>query len=75
MPADVVICDFCRQGNVTKSEKEFAFRQMSKRGYVHCRVTTFVGVCDHCGSWSCDEGIDKILEDAFQREYSRLSER
>jgi hypothetical protein len=31
-----------------------------------------VGVCDHCGSWSFDQGADKILEEAFRREYDKL---
>jgi hypothetical protein len=72
MPGDVVICDFCKKGRVIESRREIKFRQSTDKGYVHCRVTMPVGVCDHCGSWSFEQEDDKILEEAFRREYDKL---
>jgi len=72
MPDHVAICDFCKKGGVIRSSKEIKFRQSTDKGYVHCLVTMQVGVCDHCGSWSFDQGADKILEEAFRREYDKL---
>jgi hypothetical protein len=49
-----------------------AFRQWSDKGYIHCRVTIPIAICNHCDSRYCpDPEIDKILDDAFQREYEK----
>lgn len=66
------ICEFCKQGRATKRLEEMAFRQWSDRGYVHCRIMILVGTCDNCGRKSLDPGSDKIMDEAFQREYDRL---
>ncbi len=52
--------------------EEMAFRQWSDKGYIHCRVTVVVGTCDKCRVKSLDPGSDKILDEAFQREYDKL---
>jgi hypothetical protein len=67
------ICEFCRQGRVTRRPEEMAFRQWSDRGYVHCRVVILVGTCDNCGCKSLDPGSDKLMDETFQREYDKLS--
>ena len=67
-----VICEICKQGRVTKRIEEMAFRQWSDKGYTHCRVTILVGTCDNCRVKSLDPGSDKILDEAFQREYDKL---
>jgi hypothetical protein len=66
------ICAICEQGRVTKRMKEIAFRQWTDKGYIHCRVTILVGSCDNCGVKSLDPGSDKIMDEAFQREYDKL---
>jgi len=39
---------------------------------MHCRVTIPMDICDHCNAiYSADPGIDKILDDAFHREYDK----
>jgi hypothetical protein len=72
MPGDVGICELCKKGKVIKSGKEMRFRQLTDKGYVYCRVTIWVGVCDHCGSRSFDQDDDKILDEAVRREYDKL---
>jgi len=67
-----IICAICEQGRVTKRMKEIAFRQWTDKGYIHCRVTILVGSCDNCGVKSLDPGSDKIMDEAFQREYDKL---
>jgi hypothetical protein len=66
------VCEICKQGRVTKRMKEMAFRQCSDKGYVHCRVTILVGSCDNCGVKSLDPGSNRIMDEAFQREYDKL---
>ena len=66
------ICEICKQGRVTKRTEEMAFRQWSDKGYIHCRVTILVGACDSCRVKSLEPGSDKILDEAFQREYDKL---
>jgi hypothetical protein len=65
-------CDFCMPGQVVKRMEEMAFRQWSDKGYVHCRATILIGICDNCGDRSLDTTAEKILEEAFQREYDKL---
>jgi hypothetical protein len=67
-----IICGICKKGRVTKRMEGMSFRQWSDKGYVHCRVTILMGTCDHCGAKSWDPGSDKILDEAFQREYDKL---
>jgi hypothetical protein len=66
------VCEICKQGRVTKRVEEMAFRQWSDKGYIHCRTTVLVGTCDKCRVKSLDPGSDKILDEAFQREYDKL---
>jgi hypothetical protein len=66
------ICAICKQGRVTKRTQEIAFREWSDKGYIHCQVTILVGSCDNCGVKSLDPGSDRIMDEAFQREYDKL---
>jgi hypothetical protein len=74
MTADngTVSCDFCKNGHLTWRLEEIAFRQSSDKGYVHCRVTLSVGICDSCGSKTLQRGSDRLFDAAFQREYDKL---
>jgi hypothetical protein len=67
-----VMCAICKKGRVTKRLEEMAFRQWSDKGYVHCRVTVLMGTCDKCRAKSLDPGAERILDEAFQREYDKL---
>jgi hypothetical protein len=69
---DPPICKFCKVGHVFKRMEEIAFYQSSDKGYVHCRATIIMGVCDNCQSRVVDREADKIFDDAFQREYKKL---
>ena len=69
---ELIICEICKQGRVTKRMEEMAFRQWSDKGYIHCRVTILIGTCDNCRVKSLDPGSNKILDEAFQREYDKL---
>jgi hypothetical protein len=66
-----VSCDVCKRGRVTKHSEEIGFRQWSDKGYVRCRVTVLVGLCEQCGAKSLDT-TSKILDEVFQREYDKL---
>jgi len=71
-PAERTVCVLCGKGHVIRQKRDVAFRQWSDKGYIHCRVTIPMDICDHCNaSYSADPGIDKILDDAFQREYDK----
>ena len=67
-----VICEICKQGRVTKRMEEMAFRQWSDKGYIHCRVTILIGTCNNCHAKYLEPGADKVLDEAFQREYDKL---
>ena len=41
---EAVFCEFCDKGRVIKSVQEMKFRQLSTKGYIHCRVMITVGV-------------------------------
>jgi hypothetical protein len=67
-----IICAVCKIGRVTKRMEQVAFRQLSNKGYVHCRVTILVGTCDNCQAKSTDPEAEKIFDEAFKREYDKL---
>ena len=67
-----VICGICRKGRVLKRMEEMAFRQSSDKGYARCQVMVLIGTCEACGAKSLDPGSTKILDDVFQKEYSKL---
>ena len=71
-PDDAERCDFCKQGRVVTHKQLIAFRQWSDKGYIQCRVTVLVGTCDKCRVKSLEPGSDKILDEAFRREYDKL---
>jgi hypothetical protein len=68
-----IICEICKKGHVTKRTEQLPFRQWSDKGYIHCRVTILVGSCDNCRVKSLDPGSEKILDEAFKREYEKLT--
>jgi hypothetical protein len=68
-----IICEYCKKGRLTKRMEEMAFRQWSDKGYIHCRVMILVGICDHCHANSLDPEADRLFDEAFQREYDKLS--
>jgi hypothetical protein len=67
-----VICEHCKKGKIIKSMQAMNFRQSSDKGYIICRAMILVGVCDSCGARSLEPGVDKIFDEAFQREYNKL---
>jgi hypothetical protein len=67
-----ITCELCKKGRVTRRMEEMAFRQLSDKGYVHCRVMVLISTCDNCHAKSLDPGAENILDEAFQREYDKL---
>jgi hypothetical protein len=65
-------CDFCKHGHVAWHHQQIAFRQRTDRGYVSCRVTIPLGVCDRCRSGHWNEDAEAIVEDAVRRAYEQL---
>lgn len=65
-------CDFCKHGHVGWHHQQIAFRQWTNKGYVSCRVTIPLGVCDCCRSPHWNEAAEAIVEDAVQRAYEKL---
>ena len=65
------ICELCRKGKIVKSAELMKFRQWSDKGYLHCSAMVVVGVCSHCNARTLDPGADKIMDEAFQREYNK----
>ena len=68
-----MICVFCKKGRLTKRMERVAFRQSSDKGYVHCRVAILMGTCDSCHTKSSGPEAEEIFNQAFQREYDKLS--
>jgi hypothetical protein len=65
-------CDFCKVGGIIKSNQELAFRQWTDRGYLYCRATIPIGVCDRCGAKNWDDDAEAIIAEAVRREYQKL---
>jgi hypothetical protein len=74
--AEPNVCLFCGRGYVSERKEEIAFRQWSDKGYIRSRVAIPIAICDRCDArYSLDPEIDKILDDAFQREYDKRASR
>jgi hypothetical protein len=66
------ICYFCKKGHFLRRTEEIAFHQWTDKGYVFCRVSVQMGVCDHCGSRNWSEDAEAVLEEAVRRKYDEL---
>ena len=71
-PDNAPDCDFCKSGHVITSTQEIAFRQWTDKGYVFCRTTIPIGVCDRCGSRHWNEDAEAIIQDVVRQEYRKL---
>jgi hypothetical protein len=67
-----ITCELCKKGRITRRVEEMSFRQLSYKGYVHCRVMVLIGTCDNCHQKSFDSEAENILNEAFKREYDEL---
>ena len=74
-PNDAQVCDFCKGGHVAKRDQQVTLRQWTDKGYVFCRATIPIGVCDRCGSRHWSEDAETIIEDAVRQEYRKLPSR
>jgi uncharacterized protein with PIN domain len=66
------MCDFCRAGRLTRKSEEIVFHQWTEKGYLSCRATVPVSICDHCGSKTWNEAAEKAIEEAVAEEYRKL---
>lgn len=71
-PSDAPECDFCRRGHIGQRSQRIAFRQWTDKGYIFCRATIPIGICDRCGSRHWNEEAEAIIEDVVRSEYQKL---
>jgi len=69
---ETTICEFCRKGHNIRHLEDIAFRQWSDIGWISCRVAVSIDVCNVCNARTL-RGGDKILDEAFQREYDKAA--
>jgi hypothetical protein len=65
-------CLFCKIGRIVRTDQAIAFKQHTQNGYVFCRVTVPMDICDDCGFKSWDNDAEAIIENAVRHEYERL---
>jgi hypothetical protein len=66
------LCYFCKKGNFIDRTEDIAFHQWTEKGYVSCRVTVPVGVCDACGAKNWNEQTEALIEAAVRKAYDDL---
>ena len=66
------VCAFCKRGSVVTRAEELAFHQSTSRGYIRCKVTIPMSVCERCGAKSWDEAAEALIEEAARREQDKL---
>jgi hypothetical protein len=71
-PEDLQTCELCKIGRVIKSDQTISFRQWTDKGYVTCRATIPMGICDRCGSKNWNDDAEAIIEEAVRQEYQKL---
>jgi hypothetical protein len=70
-PNDVQRCVLCKVGTLTRSDQEIAFKQRTDKGYVFCRVTIPMDICDNCGWKTSDNDAEAIIGEAVRQEYEK----
>ena len=71
-PQEEETCLFCKKGPLRKTAQEIAFHQWTDKGYIFCRVTLTLGVCDVCGWRDWNDGAEAVINEAVRREYDKL---
>jgi hypothetical protein len=66
------ICDFCKIGRLIERTQLIAFHQWTDKGYVFCRATVLIGVCEECGSRNFDEVAEATIDEAVRKAYEEL---
>lgn len=66
------ICYFCKKGEFVKRTEQMTFHQWTDKGYVYCRVSVPLRVCDRCGSRDWTEETEALIDEAVRREYDKL---
>ena len=62
--SNVTVMDF--------EDRAAKLRQWTDKGYISCRATIPMGICDHCGSKTWDDDAEAIIEEAVRQEYQKL---
>jgi hypothetical protein len=65
-------CFFCKKGKFITRTEEIAFHQWTDKGYVFCRVSLPIGVCDRCGSRNWSDEAEALIEAAVRKQYNKL---
>jgi hypothetical protein len=71
-PNDDERCVFCRVGSLIRSDREIAFKQWTDKGYLFCRVTIPMEICDHCGSKTWHDDAEAIIDETVREEYKKM---
>jgi hypothetical protein len=69
---DTQVCEVCNLGTLVSTTRELSFGEWTTKGYVSCRVTLPMLVCDRCGDRTLDEAAEAIVEEAVKREVDKL---
>ena len=59
------LCPLCKRGSMVGGNRQLAFRQKTDKGYVFCRVTIPMNICDVCGFMSWDDSAEATIEPPF----------
>lgn len=65
-------CEFCKASELIERTQLIAFHQWTDKGYVFCRATVLIGVCDKCGSRSWDDVAGATIDEAVRQAYEEL---
>lgn len=57
---------------MVKRTQQIAFHQWTDKGYVACKATIPMLVCDHCGTKMWDDDGEEIIEQAVKEAYDKL---
>jgi hypothetical protein len=66
------LCDFCKVGQLIERNELIAFHQWTDKGYIFCRATVLIGVCDECGSRTWDDVAEATIDEVVRRAYDKL---
>jgi hypothetical protein len=65
-------CALCKRGTFVREETELSIRQSTDKGYVQCRVSVPIAICNNCAFRTLLEPAERLIEEAIAIGYAKL---
>jgi hypothetical protein len=64
--------EFCKVGQLIERTQSIAFPRWTDKGYLLCRGSVLIAVCEKCGSRNWDDLAETTIAEAVRKAYQQL---